>query len=170
LFCSNFPTLSFLLSDTAASRNIAEFISKQLKDNLGINLKLEFVDSKTRSSRYSNSQFELFYGGWHEDYHDPENWLPELWGTGGGNNQFKYSNPKFDDLMKQAKFEQNNEKRISLYRDGHKVLMDDAAIAAVESLIRNAVVKPKVKNLAANPQDAGFAGQFNIEKVEIAKE
>ncbi len=165
-----FPKLKFLASNTATGKNQAEFFQKQLKDNLNIDIDIELVDSKTRSSRYSNSQFELFYGGWHEDYHDPENWLPELFGTGGGNNQDKYSNSKFDDLMKQAKFELNNEKRIDLYRQGHKILMDDFARVNVENTTANVVVKSKVKNLIPNGQDSGFTGNFNLLKIEIAKE
>ena len=65
-----FPELTFLTSNTQRGKDIAEFIQKQLKDNLGINMKIESVDAKTRSSRYSNKQFELFFGGWHEDLCD----------------------------------------------------------------------------------------------------
>jgi oligopeptide transport system substrate-binding protein len=165
-----FPELSLLVVNSPLGKNIGEFVQKQLKDNLNINIKLELVDSKTRSSRYSNSQFELFYGGWQEDYHDPENWIPELWGTGGGNNQYKYSNPQLDALIKQAKFELNNEKRIALYKQMHKLLIDDANGAWLDTRIRNALVKSKVKNVTPNGQDAGWLGQFNIERVEIAKE
>lgn len=164
-----FPELSLISSNSATGKNIAEFLQKQLKDNLSINIKIDLVDAKTRSSRYSNSQFELFYGGWQEDYHDPENWLPELWGTGGGNNQYKYSNPQFDALMKQAKFETNNEKRISLYKQAHKLLIDDGNGAWIDGTVRNWLVSPKVKNINPNGQDAGWIGQFSIEAVEIAK-
>ncbi len=165
-----FPELSLLVTNTPLGKDIAEFVQKQYKDNLNINIKLELVDSKTRASRYSNSQFELFYGGWQEDYHDPENWIPELWGTGGGNNQYKYSNPKLDDLIKQAKFELNNDKRLSLYKQMHKLLIDDANGAWIDNTVRNALIKSKVKNVTPNAQDSGWIGQFGIEKVEIAKE
>ncbi len=165
-----FPELTLLSSNTQRGKDIAEFLQKQWKDVLGITIKIELVDAKTRSSRYSNSQFELFFGGWHEDYHDPENWIPELFGTNGGNNQAKYSNPKLDDLIKQAKYEQNNEKRIALYREMHKLIVEDVARANVYNPIRNVVVKSKVKNLVANPQDSGFTGEFLVHQIEIAKE
>jgi len=165
-----FPELTLLVSNTPERKSVAEFIQKQFKDNLNINIKLELVDSKTRSSRYSNSQFELFYGGWQEDYHAPENWTPELSGTGGGNNQFKYSNPQLDALIKQAKFELDNTKRIALYKQMHKLLIDDVNGAWTDNRIRNWLYKSKVKNVVGNGQDSGWLGQFGIEKVEIAKE
>jgi ABC-type transport system substrate-binding protein len=90
--------------------------------------------------------------------------------TGASNNQLKYSNSKFDDLVKQAQFELNNEKRFQLYAQANKVLLDDAAVAPLYQRVRNAVVAPKVKNLTPSPQDSAFAGDLFIEKVEIAKE
>jgi oligopeptide transport system substrate-binding protein len=164
-----FPELSLVITNSPVNKAIAEFLQKQLKDNLNINIKLDLVDSKTRSSRYSNSQFELFYGGWQEDYHDPENWLPELWHTGGGNNQYKYSNKAVDDLLDQAKFETDNTKRVSLYRQAHKLLIEDGNGAWIENNIRNWLVNPKVRNVTPNAQDSGWVGQFDIEKIEIAK-
>jgi oligopeptide transport system substrate-binding protein len=166
----NFPKLSLLMTNTALNKTIAEFIQKQFKDNLNIDIDLELVDSKVRTARYSESQFQLTVGGWHEDYHDPENWLPELFETGAGNNQFKYSNAQFDSLVKQAKFEQNNEKRIALYRQAHKVLIDTAGIAPIYYRVRNTVIKSKVKNIVLNSQDFGFTGSWAVEKIEIAKE
>ena len=166
----SFPELSFTSSDSPLGKQIAEFFQKQYKDHLNINIKPELVDSKTRSSRYFNSQFELFYGGWQEDYHDPENWLSELFESTSTNNQQKYSNARFDELVRAAKFEQNNEKRLDLYRQAHKLLMDDCALAPIEAAIRNTLIKSKVKGVVLNPQDAGFTGDHSIEKIEIAKE
>ena len=165
-----FPALSMITTQATVSLNSAQFVQQQLKENLGITVNLEVLDSKTRSSRYSNSQFQLAIGGWHEDYHDPENWLPTLLATGASNNQFKYSNPKFDDLVKQAQFEQNNEKRLSLYAQANKIALEDAAVGPIYQRVRNAVVAPKVKNLTPAPQDSAFSGDFLIDRVEIAKE
>ena len=165
-----FPRLSFLSSQATVAKNSAEFIQKQLKDNLNIDINLEIVDSRTRSSRYSNSQFELALGGWHEDYHHPENWLPTLMATGATNNQLKYSNKQFDDLVKQAQFELNTEKQMQLYAQANKILLEDAAVGPVYQRIRNAVVASRVKNLVVHPQDSGWAGNMFMEKVEIARE
>jgi len=165
-----FPRLNFLSSSTTVAKASAEFIQKQLKDNLNIDINLEIVDTRTRSARYSASQFELALGGWHEDYHDPENWLPTLMATGATNNQLKYSNPRFDELVRQAQFELNNEKRLQLYAQANKVLLEDAAVAPIYQRVRNAVVASKVKNLVPHSQDSGWAGNMLIERIEIARE
>ncbi|MGD9890108.1 MAG: peptide ABC transporter substrate-binding protein [Dehalococcoidia bacterium] len=163
-----YPTLSLITTDATVSRNMAEFVQKQLKDNVGINVNLEVLDSKTRSSRYSNSQFQLAIGGWHEDYHDPENWLPTLMMTGASNNQLKYSNPRFDELVKQAMFELDTEKRFQTYAQANKVMLEDAAVGPIYERVRNQVVAPKVKNLTPHPQDSAWAGDLRAELIEIA--
>jgi oligopeptide transport system substrate-binding protein len=165
-----FPELSILGVNSAVGKAQAEFIQKALKDNLGININIDLVDSKVRSSRYSNEQYDFTVGGWHEDYHDPENWLPELFGTDGGNNQYNYSNAQFDALMKQAKFETNNEKRIALYKQGHKLMLDDGAFGPLYHRVVNSVIKSRVKGLTPNAQDAGFTGSHLVHLIELAKE
>lgn len=164
-----FPTLSLITTDATVSRNMAEFVQKQLKDNVGVNINLEVMDSKSRSSRYSNSQFQLAIGGWHEDYHDPENWLPTLMMTGASNNQLKYSNPRFDELVKQALFELDTEKRFDLYKQANKLMLEDAAVGPLYERVRNQVVAAKVKNLAPLPQDSAWAGDLRAELIEIAQ-
>ncbi len=67
--------LTLLLADSPTSRAIGEFLQSEWKKHLGIDLKLEFVDSKTLSSRFSTTQFQVVTGGWQEDYPDPENWM-----------------------------------------------------------------------------------------------
>jgi ABC-type transport system substrate-binding protein len=69
-----------------------------------------------------------------------------------------------------GKFEQNNEKRIALYKQAHKLIVDDAARADVEHSISNVLVASKVKNFNANAQDSGIAGLFNAAQIELAKE
>jgi len=165
-----YPALSLITTDATASKNSAEFVQKQLKDNVGVTVNLEVMDSKTRSARYSSSQFQLAIGGWHEDYHDPENWLPTLMMTGASNNQLKYSNPKFDELVKQAQFELDNEKRLNLYAQANKLMLEDAAVGPLYQRSWNAVVSSKVKNVTPQPQDSIFLGNILIEKIEIAKE
>jgi oligopeptide transport system substrate-binding protein len=165
-----FPTLTFLSSQATVAKNSAEFIQKQLKDNLNVTINLEVVDARTRSSRYNNKQFDLALGGWHEDYHDPENWLPTLLESTSTNNKWNYKNQQFDDLVRQAKYELDEQKRVSLYRQAHKVALDDAAVGPVYNRTRNAVIATKVKGIEAHPLDSMFAGNILVEKIEIARE
>jgi oligopeptide transport system substrate-binding protein len=57
--------------DNQTNKLLGEFLQAEWKKHLGIDLKLEFVDSKTRSSRFNSSDFQLVTGGWQEDYRIP---------------------------------------------------------------------------------------------------
>ena len=75
---------------------------------LGIDVVIEAVDAKTRSQTFNSKNFELFPGGWQNDYPDPENSLIGLFDTGGGNNQYECSDPDIDAKLKAAGTETDN--------------------------------------------------------------
>jgi oligopeptide transport system substrate-binding protein len=88
-----FPEMSILVGDSPTARATAEFLQQNFKDHLNIDVDIEVVDAKTRSSRFSNEQFQLFPGGWIQDYPDPENWVLGLFDTDGSLNMYNCSDP-----------------------------------------------------------------------------
>jgi oligopeptide transport system substrate-binding protein len=110
------PELKFTTRDTPQRRNEADFLVKAWKDTLGITVTPEFVDSKTRSSRFNKEDFELFPGGWQLDYPDIENPLVGLFDTGGGNNKYNCSDPDVDAGFKEAAAATTDDARIKAYQ------------------------------------------------------
>jgi ABC-type oligopeptide transport system substrate-binding subunit len=125
------------------------------------------VDSKTRSARFNNEDFELFPGGWTQDYPDPENWVAGLFNTGGANNHYGVSDPKLDDLFKKALFNTNDEERRAQYRQINELLSSDpllvGAVLYQESF--NYIIKGRLHGPKENasPTDAFLAGDWNVE-------
>jgi len=70
------PELKFSYSDTAGNRTIAQFLQGQMKDNLGINLTLDPMESKAFQQFVNQEKFSWAWFGWGADYPDPDNWLP----------------------------------------------------------------------------------------------
>lgn len=162
-----FPTLVMVITDVPDRRATAEFLKEQWKKHLNINIDVQVVDSKTRAARFGAMDYDLFPGGWTQDYPDPENWVSGLFNTGGSNNHYGASEPKLDDLLKKALFNTNEEERRKQYGDINKLLSEDPMITGPvlyqESF--NYLIKPKLhgpKELA-NPLDAFIAGDWNIE-------
>ena len=89
-----FPTLKLTVLDRPDRKAEGEFLQKAWKDILGINVNIEAVDAKTRSSTFNSRNFELFMGGWQNDYPDPENSLIGLFDTGGGQQQVQLQRPR----------------------------------------------------------------------------
>lgn len=139
---------------------IAQAFQAQLRQNLGVDLQLDPQEAKVYASLVSDKkQYQLTTGGWGADYPDPQDWLPELFGTNGGNNSYNYSNPKVDALFKQAAVELDNTKRLALYGQAEKIIVDDdCAIGPIYNREWFYVHKPTLTGAVINPMDASYIG------------
>ena len=132
----------------------AQFFQQQWKDNLGVDVDLEPMEAKAASQAINKFQFQVAWFGWAADYPDPDNWLPELFGTDAGNNKTGYSNVKLDQLMKKAIAETDPQKRMQMWAEAQKTVVDDAPMAFVfhdEVLV---LVKPYVKDIWYSGMDS----------------
>jgi oligopeptide transport system substrate-binding protein len=118
-------------------------------------------------SQPSSIQWAWF--GWGADYPDPDNWLPDLFGTGAGNNHTLYSNPAFDALAKQAKQELDNTKRLQMWADAQKMVIADSPIVTMFYRERFLLVKPWVKGLTTTGMDGTVSGDMFFTKISISK-
>ncbi|MEX2238901.1 MAG: peptide ABC transporter substrate-binding protein [Dehalococcoidia bacterium] len=168
-----FPTLSFLVGDTPAARATAEFFQQNYQEILGIDIEIEVVDSATRSARFTSEDFDLFPGGWVQDYPDPENWIVGLFNTDGGNNHYNCSLPEIDDLVAEAQYNQNNEERIEQYREIERLIVENVCgIAPYWHETNKYLIKANLVGFAefATGQDAVIAGDWNAEAWGLAGE
>ena len=161
-----FPKVTLTIVDQDTNKLTAEFFKEQLKQNLGINIDIEVVEESTFNGRYQKGDFQLTWSSWFADYADPENWLPEQFGTTGGFNVLHYSNPKVDALLKQASTELNQEKRLALYDQVHKLIIDDQAVTPIFHPERNYLVKRNVEGLNVTALDAE-PGDWFVTSVQI---
>jgi oligopeptide transport system substrate-binding protein len=102
------------------------FIQEALRANLGMNVKVEVLEGPDRSTRFREETFDLFPGGWIQDYPDPENYIVGLYDTDGVLNHYNCSNPQIDDLIGKALFNLNEEERISQYSEVNDLILDEA--------------------------------------------
>ncbi|MFN0094335.1 MAG: ABC transporter substrate-binding protein [Dehalococcoidia bacterium] len=158
-----FPQLSLVIRDDATNKLLGEFLQAEWKKNLNIEIKLDVVDSKTRSAKFNKKEFQLFVGGWQEDYPDPENWLLGQFETGGSLNKDDTSIPALDDVINKAKFNTNDEQRRQQYRDAEKILVEQ--LGGMAPMYHNAVaklVRAHVKGMVENkrPGDTFVPGEY----------
>ncbi|HEU4760290.1 MAG TPA: peptide ABC transporter substrate-binding protein [Dehalococcoidia bacterium] len=162
------PKVTLTVADSQGNRLSSEFLKQQIKQNLGVDIDIEILESATYETRYKSSDFQVALGGWGADYADPENWLPKLFGTDASANQYKYSNPKADLLFKQSASELDNDKRIKLYQEAEKVIIDeDMGVAPIFHRVRNWLKKTYVDGLAQTGLDGNVPGDFFYTRVRI---
>jgi oligopeptide transport system substrate-binding protein len=162
-----FPTdLTILVGDSPAARDTGAFLQEAFSTHLGINMEVEIVDAATRSARFTAEDFDVFPGGWIQDYPDPENWIVGLFDTDGPLNHYNCSNPEIDALIADAKFNQDNDERIDQYLQVNELITTTVCgIAPYWHENDHHLVKPNVVGMKENAgaQDAFQAGDWFCE-------
>ena len=163
------PEIKFQYADTFGAKIIAQFLQGQIKTNLGIIITLEPMEPKAFSQFINTGGFTWAWGGWAADYPDPDNWLPEIFGTGAGNNQSLYSNPAFDALAKQGKQELDNTRRLQIWAQAQQIVMADAPIITMFYLERFGLLKSNVRGFSPTGMDGMIPGDGSFRNLYIAQ-
>jgi oligopeptide transport system substrate-binding protein len=154
------PTIKFSYTNSAGNQVIAEFLQGQMKSNLNINITLDGMESSAFQAFVNAEQHQWAWFGWGADYPDPDNWLPEIFGTGAGNNHTTYSNTAFDDLCAEAAQELDNDARLEKYAAAQEMIIDDVPIVPMFFRERFWLVKPNVKGLVTTGLDHQCPGDL----------
>ena len=103
-----------------------QFIQEALRTNLGMNINLEALEGPVRSARFREETFDLFPGGWTQDYPDPENWIIGQFDDRRGLNHYNCSEPEIDDAARRrTSSTSNNEERIAAYERINEIIVDE---------------------------------------------
>jgi oligopeptide transport system substrate-binding protein len=161
-----------LTRDTTASKTVNEFISQQWKDNLGVSIPVEVVDSKTVTSRIRKAQFDI-YGpdGWGADYPDQQDWFDIFFSSACHNLNWGCATlPGYDENVKKADAAKSDSDRNKLYSQAQKQLVESAAVGFIYQQGEYNLIKPYVKDLKITGiDDQGIPGDLFYHDIFIAK-
>jgi oligopeptide transport system substrate-binding protein len=150
---SQFPELHFRYGMTTGNQSRAEFIQAQLKQNLGINIVLDSMESKAYQAAYKDKDFDLAFGGWGADYPDPQDWMASLFGCNASNNKYNYCDQQFDQASAKGDMGTDMNQRLQAYAQAQQILVQDLPVAPLFYRGRMVLVKPWVQNLVITPKD-----------------
>ena len=125
-----FPKVTFGINTGGNHQPIAEAIQQMLKKNLGINCEIQAQEWNVFQQSRKDGVFNINRNGWIGDYMDASTFL-DMFTSNNGQNNSKYSNPKYDAAIKAARTETDATKRIKLFHDAEKLLMDDMGIVPI---------------------------------------
>ena len=154
------PPITLTFSDTPRNRTRNEWLAAKWKENLGVDMTLDPVESTTYTALTKDitTAPQVFILGWCADYPDPQNWLSVYWKTGGFGERIGYSNPDFDALVNEADTTIDPVKRAELYAQAQTLLTDGAPVAFAWNNVNTYLIKPWVTGVTKTPQDSGFPG------------
>jgi oligopeptide transport system substrate-binding protein len=161
-----------LTRDTTTNKTVNEFISQQWQDNLGANIAVDVIDSKTVTSRIRKGQFDI-YGpdGWGADYPDQQDWFDIF--TSGSCHQLDWGcmpRPGYDQTVHQADSGKTDAIRNPLYQKAQKQLIDTGSVGFLYQQAEYNLIRPYVQGLTITPMDDEFIpGDLFYHDVYIAK-
>lgn len=118
-----FPTITYSANDAGYHIPVAEYVQSVWKDELGITMNIEKVEWNSFLPLRRAGDFDISRNGWVMDYNDPSN-IIELFTTGNGNNDGKYSNPEFDAAIEASKVADSTTHFEQLHK-AEDILMED---------------------------------------------
>ena len=117
-----YPTLEYSTNDAGYHVPLAEYLQQAWSD-LGITLTISKMEWSSFTAARRAGEYDVARNGWIMDYNDPSNML-DLFCSGNGNNDGKYSNPEFDAAIEASRVADVSEHFAQLHK-AEDILMED---------------------------------------------
>lgn len=121
---------------------------KKYLADVGIQLQPKVANNwKEFVSLINSKKVPMFYAAWYADYPDPDNFLYVLSHSKSPTNRMGYSNETVDKMLEDARHETDYMKRVELYRNIEKQVMNDASVICQHTNSYNALIQLWVKGV-----------------------
>ena len=117
-----YPTLEYSTNDVGYHVPLAEYLQQAWSD-LGITLTISKMEWSSFTAARRAGEYDVARNGWVMDYNDPSNML-DLFCSGNGNNDGKYSNPEFEAAIEASRVADVSEHFAQLHK-AEDILMED---------------------------------------------
>ncbi|SHE72660.1 oligopeptide transport system substrate-binding protein [Ruegeria intermedia] len=120
-------TFSMVYNTSEAHKKVAVALSQMWKQKLGAQVELANMEWKIFLEERGNQNFELARGAWCGDYNEASTFL-DLLQSDSGYNDGKYSNPKVDELLAQAK---TSDDPAPLYTEVERIIAQETPVIPI---------------------------------------
>ncbi|MBI0108024.1 peptide ABC transporter substrate-binding protein [Lactobacillus sp. W8089] len=151
-------TFTLLGDDSDVAKKQAEFLQNQFEKLPGLKINVTNVPFKSRLARAKSGDFDLLVTGWSADFPDPITFLT-LFNTDASNNDGKWSNTEYDNLVNKSLNEDANNPMARWQDMKAAQNLSNREVPAIP-LYQNGeawLTKSRVKNL-----DYGPTGAYNM--------
>lgn len=145
-----FPQVTLGYNTDEDHKIVAEAVQGMWKRNLGVLVRLENQEWKVYLSKLNTDPPHVFRLGWGADYPDPDNFM-KLFTSLSGNNNTRWRNSRYDQLVDLAAKEFDKRRRTRLYNDAQKILCEiDVPIIPLFTTAESTVLNPRFTGLEFN--------------------
>jgi ABC-type transport system substrate-binding protein len=148
-------TVTYSLTNDEIYLRIAQAMQADYA-KVGIKMNIEILTFPAYLTETGKGELWFAYSGWTVDFPDPWDFLHNRFGTAAitpenANNDSGYSNPEFDALVENARYEVDPEKRLAMYRKAERIVHDDCPWVWHYYPIQVEIVQPYVKGYKPHP-------------------
>lgn len=140
------PPIKLLAGDREVDKKYSMGIQEILRNNLGVEIIIENVDISTLLQKMRQGDFSMVLSGWWGDYNDPSTFL-DLWTTNSPYNDVKWSNARYDELVKKAHESGDQLERMKAMQEAEKILLNELPIVPLYWPQRTYVEQDYVKGI-----------------------
>jgi peptide/nickel transport system substrate-binding protein len=155
-----FPVLDFYVNaiEGSAPHKMCMGIAAQIKQNLGIDLKIKLCTIEERENAIASGKAKIWRSGWIADYPDAENFLSLFY---SGNikensaeiNSFKFRNAAYDAQFEKAMKEMDEKKRNDLFAKCDQMIIDEAAVMPIMTDDFMVMINARVREFQTNSME-----------------
>lgn len=143
-------------------RRIAVAIASMWKEALGVEVEILNQEWKVfLDTRRQRIETEVYRGGWIGDYNDAYTFA-ELFESNSALNDSGYSNPQYDQLLRDATEEGDTVRRAELLQQSERILLEDLPILPLYFYVSSRMVRPWVGGYTSNIMDHHRSKNFYI--------
>ncbi|MGC2237170.1 MAG: peptide ABC transporter substrate-binding protein [Pyrinomonadaceae bacterium] len=123
---------------------VLEYVKDQWERYLDIAVNLQIVEAGVWSARRAAHEMPLYRGQYEYDFLDPANMLTRLWRSTDekGSPRHSWKNQNFDEMVTQAGREIDEQKRINLYKEAERILVEDVGGLFLTHMVTHQVWHP----------------------------
>lgn len=125
----------------------SEFFQNQWETKLGVKVKIDTAaDNATFNNMVNKGEYQVCNTGWGADYNDPMTFM-KIFTSDDSNNNPKYSNPEYDELVNACMSETDMKVREEKFAEAEKILLEDAAIAPLNFGLQKNLVQKRLEGV-----------------------
>lgn len=143
-----------------------KLVAQALQDmwsKIGVKVELVSQEWATFLQTRKSGEYDIARNGWVSDYNDPISYL-DMWITGGGNNDAKWSNSDYDALIDQIKKSSDQEERMQLMHQAEDIIFDEWMLCPIWYYVDKYLLKSNVKGFYYSPLGYKFFQYVTIDE------
>jgi oligopeptide transport system substrate-binding protein len=143
-----FPVVQLWVFSKAESTKAELAAYQQYLAEIGVRVEIHFApDWRVYKDMLQQGKLPMFRVAWYADIPDPDNFFSPLLHSAGQSNYMFYRNPRVDQLLEEAREATDYARRVKLYREAERLVMDDAPWITQHNHIFEYLYQPYVQGV-----------------------